>query len=405
MVGGINNSNYLSLLNNSISATGGAKSVNSASAVDFSNIVAGNKQSSTDYIVNAQKHRQEINDFYGADKSLDVLSRRLSGQGQTNASVAKGVNSTDVAITGSAKTGAKLANYEVDVSQIAKGQINQSDGIAASGSGAIASGRYDMELQVNGQTKKIAIDVASGDTNKQAMDKIAKAMTGAGLTAEVKTDGSKIALAVSGKTGSDNGFKLADINGSSLASQLNLNNKVQSGQNAKFTVNGTAYDQADNKVSLDDGNVTLNLNTATAKTAKVTVGISNDSVKTALKDVLGVYNSMVGTLNGASDLGPRGGNIMRGVQNQFTGRNGSDLAAIGVTMGSNGTISLDEKKFNAALSSDSDKVKQLLSGGGGLGTAMTNTAQTIRNTSPESVFMPAQRYRPEYGGLFVNMVA
>ncbi|MCX7970490.1 MAG: flagellar filament capping protein FliD [Negativicutes bacterium] len=365
--------------------------------VSYSDLVT-DRSSSLDFLLAARRRRQNIDEFYGAGNYLGLFARQLE-----TAFSGKGVHSSDGAVSGTAKPGARVAEYELNITQLARGQQNISKSLPAAGGGAVAAGHYDIDVTVNGQTKRIGVDIDSGDSNRQALDKIARAVKGAGIDASVKSDGGKIYLAMTGKTGEGNAFSFSDVNGS-LSQALNLNNKVQDGQNARFTVNGTAYDQAENRVVLDNGNVALSLNAAGNRTVRVRIGADSDRVTDGLRDVIDVYNTMVDILNGADGLGRRGAGITRAVQQQFAGGNGSRLSEIGVTLDGQGKIVIDEKKLSKALDDDPDRVRQLLAGPNGLAAAFTTMARQVGSTPPEQVFAPLQRYRPDYGGLFIDQL-
>lgn len=330
-------------------------------------------------------YRTNVTTFHDAVKGVNSSAKAITAKGFFDQ---KYVTSDSSAVSGQAKTGAKSAQYEVTVSQLATGQRNESAKVNGGGYGALASGSYTFGISAGtGVEKQVAVNVSATDTNKQVLSKFAAAINNGntGVRAEVKTDGDKQYLSLQGKdTGAASTFSLRDISGNAVSS-LNLSNTAQAAQDAKYTVNGTAYQSSSNKVSLDNGNVTLQLNKTSVDKVKVSVGEDPNKLAEAVGSLVNQYNKLNEVVSNSGFMTSRGEKLLSGVQS-LVSRRSSELAQMGITMDSGtGQLAVDEKKLSSALASSPDKVKSALAGSGGL-------AKNLEGLSKAIMDMPMSSY-------------
>ena len=377
-----------------------------------------------DYQDQQNQYRSNISNFSSNVQSLSKSAAALTGENSFSQKYVSA--STGSAVSGVAKKNAKTAQYNVGVSQVATQQRNESKSLAASSYGAIAKGISTVGIKVGtGAERQVSVNVLATDNNGQALKKFATAInnSGAGVVAEVKTKDNLQYLSVTSKeTGAENSFALRDIQGTSVAS-IGLTNKVTSAVDAKYTVDGASYQSATNKVSLDNGNVALQLNGTTTGTIKVNVGTDDSKIVDATRKLINNYNTLQNTLSDSDTITKRGQKALHSIEALVGKNRASEFGNIGISLDkSTGELRLDEEKLAKALASSPDKVKNLLGGAGSLGRTIERPVQEMSNTPVSAYIKPpsafdAAGYSSSYGtnswamqqsnfsqGLFLNMM-
>lgn len=333
-------------------------------------------------------YKGTISSFTTAVKEVNTSAKALTSKGFFEQ---KHVTSDSSAVSGQAKAGAKTAQYEVSVSQVATSQRNESSRVNGGAYGSLASGTYTVGITTGSNTEKqVSVNVAATDTNQQALSKFATAInkSNAGVVAEVKNQGSQYYLSVQSKeTGSANSFSMRDIQGNGVA-ELALSHTAQTAQDAKYTVNGTSYQSASNAVSLDNNNVTLQLNKTTTDKVKVTVGEDPNKITDAVSSFVNQYNALNSLVASSDFMTARGEKLLAGVQS-LVSRRSSEFSQLGINIDkSSGELSLDEGKLTKALVTSPDKVKQLLTGSSGLARNVANLSTAVLDTSVSNYVKP-----------------
>lgn len=313
------------------------------------------------------------------------------------------VTSTSSAVSGQAKAAAKAATYEVEVSKVATAQQNTGTRVSAIGYGALSAGNYMLGVtDSSGKEKMISFAVNVGENNSKVLEKAAKAFNEAGLnvSAAVSSDGTKAGLNLQSKeTGAAQSFTLRDVSGNAVAA-LGLGTRTQQADNAAYSVNGKAATSASNQISLDYGNVTLNLQKETSEKASVTVGKEPAGIVAAAKEMITAYNRLETAVTGADNVTAAGQRVFSRVDSKFQGYQKNELANIGITRDSQtGELALDEKRLTSALAKDSGRVQRLLGGSNGLAGALTAVSSAV-GASPASTLLKVPsplESAPSYG--------
>lgn len=342
-----------------------------------------------------------VRDLVGSVKSF--MANATSDQ--------RSVSSSGNVVTGEAKAGAKIAQYSVNVKQVATAQSNEGKTLNASAYGGVTAGISTFGIKVgNGLERQVSVKTLTTDTNSQALKKFASAInnSGAGVTAEVKTKNSGQYLSITSKdTGAANNFTIRDITGSGVGN-LQLTNKVVSAADAKYSVDGTDYQTSTNKVSLDNGKVSLNINATTTGTVKVDVGKDNNKLLTATKKLVNSYNNFRDVLsNSANNITKFGATALSGVEYLVGTTGATAFSSIGISLDqSTGYLQVDEKALSAALASDPSKVNNLLTGyTNSLGKSIERAAKAIGNAPVSSYVKPPNpldsfTYGSSYGSTY-----
>ena len=195
------------------------------------------------------------------------------------------------------------------------------------------------------------------------------------MTASVFHDGTAYRLAVASQaTGAG-----AAITFTEAGAGLGLT-EVQAARDAAFTVDGVPVTRASNHVDDVIPGVTFDLAAATSGTT-VTVDRDADGQRTRVQALVDAYNAVArvvatqlaydGTQKGEDTLfgDPTVRALQRGLASMITGvfpSGTSQVAArdVGITIGADGTLTLDAAKLDAAVAADPGKVEDLFGTGG-----------------------------------------
>lgn len=367
------------------------------------------------------QYRQQISDFSTAVKGLATAAKGFAAGNSLFDQ--KYVSSASVAIAGEAKTGAKTAVYDVNVSQMATTQRNTSTTLASSAFGALIPGGYRFGVTIGGQEREITLNVLSTDNNKQVLAKLGNAVNNAGIgvQADVRTTGANSYLNLESRaTGAAQGFTLRDISGNAITG-LNLGNRVQTAANAQGTVNGTAFNQTTNRLTLDGGNVTLNLLGRPEGTVQVSVAADAGRTVEGVRNFATAFNQLNDVLT-ADNSTDRGLRLLGGVRSALLGNRADAYAAIGVTLDvSNGGIAVNEGILTQAIGNSPNEVRSLMTSLAGMaGTAAKAATENapFNYISPPGLLnnvdlqlqqlsglMPLAAAGSPLQGLFVNLLA
>lgn len=292
------------------------------------------------------------------------------------------------------KTGTSNGQYNITVNKLA----TTSKFAAVFNTATDPLVTQDGTLTFSAGTKTFSVDVKAGDNLENIRKRINNDGDNFGLSANViKTSDGKVKLIMdSGISGDGKDMTISGSTGelSSFASSLTAG-KNQSAGSAEIDVDGNKLTSDTN--TFDDTIMGLKitvLRTSDKDTSnnlkpnKVDISTDKDGIKTILKSFIDGYNALVSKSN---ELGKRN-TVVSGVQKDDGGAlagdsmprtvvnlmsstitekssASSDLSTIfqmGVKMDKDGVLSLDDTKFNDALSKNYEQVVALFSGDDGL---------------------------------------
>ena len=354
---------------------------------------------------------------YGQEQSaLSALQTAANALALPSAFQAASATVTGTGVAASITGTPASANYLVNVTSLAQAQSIAStpvaDPTAAIGTGTltIQAGAWNAGGTSFTGSSAAPITVTIDSTN-DSLNGIAAAINSAAngtVNASVVTDssGSRLVLS-SANTGAANGFSVTA--GGALAQfayapGATTMTSSQSAADASFSVNGLALTSATNSVSSVISGVTLNLNLPNS-VSQIQVGTDPKAVTDSVNGFISAYNSLItltnqltsfsATSNTASILtgdSPTRNMIstlqgVLGSQWQTTGTGPSYLAQIGVSVNTDGTLSLDSTKFQSALSANPSGVSAMFTTATGTGSAqgfavqVANAVQQIEGSS------------------------
>lgn len=294
---------------------------------------------------------QEINGLLG--KLRDAASAMYA----PGALQAKAATSADASVaTASVSPAAASGTYNVVVTALAQAHTSASTAVPP-----LVAGQA-LAITAAGATSSVTVQ--AGDTLQTFADRL-NGTHDIGVSASVIND--RLVL-ISKQSGSAGTVTL----GGSAAAGFGFAT-TQAGQDAAATVNGLAVTSSGNTIEGAINGVSLSL--AKAGSTTVTVGADKGSSVTQAQKFVDAYNAVIknvklttsydaatstaGTLQGdqtISSLGSQLRGIAGSAVTSLAGGAYDSLARIGITSSRDGTLTLDQNAFTAALAADPDAV-------------------------------------------------
>lgn len=316
--------------------------------------------------------------------SLGVFS------GATSLSTRTSSNTNSSALGVSLTNDAQAGSYSIDILTIAQSQslataaYSSATDIVGTGSIQIRFGTITgpgfTSFAVNADKPNQTITVDSSNNTLTGLKDYINSGD-FGVTAAIINDGSGYRLTLtSTDTGAANAMEISitdtgdgnDLDASGLsslaynASAANLS-QSQAGVDASLTVNGLSITSDTNVLNGVIEGVTLTLKETTSSALTLDISESHAQLSSSIGTVINAYNGMLETLNQLSFAGdestPAGllsgdaglriftSGLRRLMTSQVAGLSGSiaALADIGITTQADGTLSIDDGKFNTAI--------------------------------------------------------
>lgn len=320
---------------------------------------------------------------------------------------AQSVTASDsTSITATADGTAVNGNYNVTVTQLATSQklataaYNSTTDIIGTGKLTISFGTYTAadggtpaSFTANGSKSNIEIDITSSNNTLAGIRDAINAKN-ASVTASIVNDGSGNRLVITSKdTGEVNGLKIsvADDDGNNtdssglsalaydpLATSNSLTQLVEA-KNALLSVDGLSISKSSNTVSDVIQGVTLTLKGVTSTSNSLSVGTDTDTIQSSVQSFVDAYNSLNTSMRNLTKFvsaGSSSNGVLLGdstVRNMMvklksmlsasspTATTYKTLSDIGVSMGSDGSLSLDSTKLKTAITNNVSDVAKLFS--------------------------------------------
>lgn len=315
---------------------------------------------------------------FGSIKSLlDTLKTSATTLGTPNklAAFSASSSATDI-LTSSADSTASAGTYDVTVTRLAT--INKkSNSTAIAGDSSTLIGAGTLTLRPNGASSDTVLTMTSSSTLGDLRDAINSAAIGikaniiTGQNASTGATESRLVLTTA-ETGKP--ITTASTTISSLGTFSDISGYT--GQTAQVTIDGQNVTSTSNSISSAITGLTLNL--SKTGTSTVTVARNKDAVKTAVDSFVSAYNALNTKIRSltAYDSANKTANTLTGdsttrsVQNQIssilTGNPGtpsgafSRLTDLGITTGTDGSLSVDSSKLQNAIDTDFTSVSNVL---------------------------------------------
>lgn len=326
---------------------------------------------------------------YGTIKSqvsaLGDAAAKLSTSAGWNAVTSTSSNPSAVSVTAAA--GAAATGLTLEVQQLARAQSTAStavptDSAMGAGTMTISLGTWSGGAFTAGTGTPVNITINPGqDTLTAIAARINEA--GAGVSATVLRDASGERLLMrSSTTGEANGFRIEVAeNGGAGLSRLAYDGSgtgmslTQTAQNALATINGVAVVSATNRMTDTLPGLTVQLSQVTTAPVEIDVSVDPEGARKNIQTFIDAYNALTKTLADATRYDPtsksagalQGDGTATGLQNALRSMMRSvtasspfeRLADVGIEAKSGGELSLNATKFDAALTTNYEGLRQL----------------------------------------------
>lgn len=304
------------------------------------------------------------NDVTNLDNDMQALN---SLTGPLSARTVTSSNSN--VLSASAASGSTLGNHVVVVNSLAT-TASWTSGEFASGTAALPAGSFTITPGTGS-----AVTITTDGT--QTLTDVANEINGdnLGLTANVVTDanGSRLAL-VANSSGSAANFTVSGSAGFGFA-------QAGTGANAALTVDGISISSASNTVTGAVPGLTLNLLSADPG-VQVSLGVTPDTSQatTTINQFVSDYNTVVSDLSAQfTDTGSGEGvlatdstvrslqsDVLSALDYTYTPTSGTttvgNLSALGITVGNDGKLSVDDSTLQNALQNNFGDVQNFFQG-------------------------------------------
>lgn len=345
-------------------------------------------------------------------------------------------NSQSSALTVTAGSTASAGTLNLQVTQLASGQVVRTGNLGASLNGGAA---FSLSLSVHGgQAQAIEVKTATPQGMADAINAAAL-----GVTAQAINTGNGYQVVVTGTEGAANDFTLATAAGTPVTG-LDFGTQLQPAANAEFSLNGISIVRSSNTVNDVLEGVTFQLRTTTTGAARIDLSRDTSGIKTKVQALVTAYNQFE---EGAKALASRaasedeadkitsslaGDSLLQTVRAQIrsiiTGPSSSPGTTVqamrnaGVSIDRDGKMVLDEAKLETALSKNFTEVVKMFSAnlndqsvyavapGGVAGDAVKAIDKLIRNagtlaTQTDNVKAEVTRYKEQLTKLEEQMTA
>jgi len=320
-------------------------------------------------------------------------------------------------LTASAVLGVQAGTYTVNATQLAQAQSLSTAGQASLNT-SIASGSGNATVTIafgtqNGSTFTPNATQPGGsitiNSGNDSLAGIRDAINSAnlGVTAAIVNDGSNTPyhlVLTSNQTGANQSMQISVTGDSGVASALTYPpgtggtmTQAVNAQDANLTVNGLSITSASNSVATAVTGLTLNLQQK--GTSTVTVASSTSSAQTDIGNFVSAYNTLVGTIGQLTAYNPGGTNgpligdaTTMQIQNKLqsvvanglpgAGSGYSSLAAVGITLNTDGTLSVNSSTLSQALQSNPSQFSALFGTAGSATNSNVTYLAGGSNTQP-----------------------
>ncbi|UTH73727.1 flagellar filament capping protein FliD [Chromobacterium sp. IIBBL 290-4] len=394
----------------------------SAGPLDVQSIVSQLVQADSQPL-NQSKQRQS--NYQSEISTLGQVSSALSGLQTAASTLSSGTflqqfsatssDSTVAAVT--TTSGGTAGTYVLNVTQMAQARQlvfdNDSSGKPITDENATLSGApSSLTFNVGGTNSTVQL---GSNGSPITLSSIASSINGAGIGVSasiVQYQGNYSLVLNSTQAGSSNAFSITaggtdsgKTSGNTLAGLQQSATAVSestAAADALMTVNGVNVSSSSNTVTNVVNGASINLE----KMGQTTINMSQNSsgIAQTLQSFISSYNQVVTTVNSATTSSTTVGSTpqntdissdLTGLQQQLAGLLGTPipgadpstsyayLAQVGITQGTDGTLSLNQTAFNAALAANPSAVSNLFgnSQNTGIGNVFNNTINSLLGPS------------------------
>lgn len=301
-----------------------------------------------------------------------------------------GSSSDEKVATITTGTGAAAGSFSLLVTKLATASKISTKVFTDGASSVVNAGATPTTLTIKQGTNTFDVSIPAGATLQQVRDSINSQYANQGLSANILTDasGSRMVL-TSTTTGVGSDLILSGSSGLNVGSSV-----LATPQNAEYVLDGVSMSSKSNTIADAVSGITVKLTGVspvpsgggTATPATITVSASSTTLKSAVKGFVDTYNALIKAANAETQVTTNAdGSVTSGaltgdaslrsmlsaVRTELNAMGGTgqmkSLAQFGVkTDQKTGTLSIDDKLFDAAVITNAADINGIFTGDTGL---------------------------------------
>lgn len=291
----------------------------------------------------------------------------------------------------------ETATYSLTVSQVALAQSNVGTALSSTATSGFQTGVNTARFLQKGVTTDVSFTVGAADSNLTVLNGFAAAVnaaSGLDVTAAVRTDataGTSRLVLTSRYTGTTNGFTVSD-QAATPATNAGVASATTSAQNAAYTLNGAAFTSDTNEFYLGTyANLHLDLLTTTSSAVVIAVKPDVSQLSSAIGSLADAYNGARSLFDAFQSVNPAVSSQLSSVVERLRG----DLGRIGISVGSDGGLSVDSSALTTALSQHYATVVRTIGEGRGLAPDLRSVADVML-ARPSAQIAPLPAFQAGY---------
>jgi len=284
-----------------------------------------------------------------------------------------------------AKQDALVNSYQIDVTQLATTQIDQSKALEDDSKELVNLNNFDVGLAQGEETFDISIEAEGTESNRDVMKKISSAINQSGADVKARvlsgSEGRSTLSVESANTGSESEFELSGA----VTEFIDLNT-VSRSQDAVYTVDGQAFESQTNTVVIDNGNLEITFNEETDSAEEISVTLDTDTVEERLENLSDRLEDVTDFFNDYRGDSRILGKYERRL-NYLINNNSNALESVGINRNNEGHFSFSAETFKEQFEIEGETLIKNLDSTGGFIDQLTKfaddfEAQDIRSLAP-----------------------
>lgn len=265
--------------------------------------------------------------------------------------------------------GEEPVSFDIEVKNLASGQENLGYALKSGEPVEVKPDSYSFDITINDLSYEFQFNIRQGDTNKDVQDRLARLISNAnvGVKADVLEDGKGASALriysddIGLKAGRNSIFSVSDEQSSKAKGTVEyfgIDYISKQPSNAEFLLNGEERTASSNHFTIDKMyELTLNgVHRYEGQSANVGVNTDIDSITNNVGKLVSGFNNFIKTASEYRQKHPASSKLMNEMERIVSYYKGG-FDALGMAVGEDGSISMQEDEFKSALAEDVTREK------------------------------------------------
>ena len=311
-----------------------------------------------DYAISLKENARELHNTIAALGGLDEAS--LLSQKAASTSNEEVASATFI---GTYTAGAPSPSFTLEVNSLASGQENMGNFLPED-TVSLPPDTYSFDVHINDMNYELQFTIGETETNRDVQNRLIRLINNSniGIKADIAEAEGRSAITLSSDaTGLPNGksviFHISDDNTSKqkgAVEYLGIDYVSHKPTNASFLVNGEERSSSSNSFTIGKM-FEVRLHGTTPEEQPVTIGLKTDaeSLTDNVIELAHGYNNFLTQMNNFLETHPRSKNVIREM-NSITRQYGQAFADIGLTIESDGALTVDRTTLSNTIEESED---------------------------------------------------